>query len=152
MLYDGKIQALRYCSARIRFVSLQLDQPQRKSVDVLLSEGLADPWGVSNGGGLDFRVSTQRWQMLQDRLPECQVVIDDVETFVRGAEREMFNVSDAATWFEEYVSSVSKTLETNKSAQVDLRVLVSLNLCMNGLFMCDMHGFWGLFTRSDLYD
>ena len=75
-----------------------------KNADILPSEGLADPWGVRNGQ-VDYRVNARRWQKLKDAFPDCKVVIDNVETFVQKAEKEMFNVTVSAMWFEAYVSN-----------------------------------------------
>ena len=63
-----------------------------------------DPWGLDEEKRLHVRLSDQLWSELQSTLPECSVVIDNVEEYVLAAEKQMFNESrPGAGWFEEYV-------------------------------------------------
>ena len=66
-----------------------------------------DPWGIDKKGRIHVRLSDQLWSELQSSLPECSVVIDNVEEYVSAAEKEIFSKSNPETsWFEAYVSNV----------------------------------------------
>ena len=52
-----------------------------------------DPWGFDNGGRVHVRLSDQLWSELQSTLPECSVVIENVEEYVLAAEMQMISKS-----------------------------------------------------------
>ena len=67
-----------------------------------------EPWGLDEERRLHIRLTAQLWSELHYMLPECSVVIDNVEEFVQKVEMEMFNTARLGTesdWFESYVSS-----------------------------------------------
>ena len=62
-------------------------------------------WGLDEERRLHIRLSAQLWSELRYILPECSVVIDNVEEFVQKVEMETFNNARLGTdWFESYVS------------------------------------------------
>ena len=71
-----------------------------------------DPWGVDEEGRLHVRLNVRHWYAeLRYLFPECHVVIESVEDYVRKGEREIFNNTRlGAGWFEEYVSVVKRLL------------------------------------------
>ena len=70
----------------------------------VLERDLVDLWGFDEEKRLHLRLGVQLWSELQSTLPECSVVIENVEEYVSKAEKEMFNNSrPEAEWFEEYV-------------------------------------------------
>jgi hypothetical protein len=73
----------------------------------VLERDLVDLWGFDEEKRLHLRLGVQLWSELQSTLPECSVVIENVEEYVEEyvskAEKEMFNNSrPEAEWFEEY--------------------------------------------------
>ena len=52
-----------------------------------------DPWGFDNEGRVHVRLSDQLWSELQSTLPECSVVIENVEEYVLAAEMQMISKS-----------------------------------------------------------
>ena len=67
----------------------------------LLEKEFVDPWGVDEDGRLHVRLGAQLWSELQYTLPECSMVIDNVEEYVVKTEKEMSQIG--ADWFENYV-------------------------------------------------
>ena len=65
-----------------------------------------DVWHVGVGGAVDFRVSKDRFQEMEERLPGCREV-DSVEKLLKQAEmlatKETANRTQSG-WFEDYVS------------------------------------------------
>ena len=81
------------------------DISHKEHIQLLLDEDMVDPWGMVADGGMDIRLSGALWKRVQHKFPECEVVIENVETFVRKAEERIFNTSSVgAGWFDEYVS------------------------------------------------
>ena len=72
-----------------------------------MNEDFVDPWGLDKEGRLHVRLGRQLWTELQSTLPECSLVIDNLEEYVMEAEKVMFNNKSrlGADWFEAYVSS-----------------------------------------------
>ena len=67
-----------------------------------------DPWGIDKEKRLHVRLGAQLWSELQSTLPECSVVIEDVEEYVLKAEKDMFSkIRPGSSWFEAYVSQSS---------------------------------------------
>ena len=52
----------------------------------LLNEDFIDPWGLDKEGRLHVRLGRQLWTELQSTLPECSLVIDNLEDHVLAAE------------------------------------------------------------------
>ena len=75
----------------------------------LLNEDYIDPWGLDKDGKLDVRLTSHLWSQLQEKFPECGVVIDDVEAFMRDMEDDMLRKRESKEelkWFEDYVSKM----------------------------------------------
>jgi hypothetical protein len=71
----------------------------------LLNEDYIDPWGLDKDGKLDVRLTSHLWSQLQEKFPECGVVIDDVEAFMRDMEDDMLRKRESKEelkWFEDY--------------------------------------------------
>ena len=80
------------------------DLTDQQHIQSLLEQDFADPWGLDEDGRLHVRLNVLLWKELQYAFPECMVAIENVEDYVRKAEKEMFNnTRPGATWFEEYV-------------------------------------------------
>ena len=70
---------------------------------------MVDLWGFDEEKRLHLRLGVQLWSELQSTLPECSVVIENVEEYVSKAEKETFDKSNPApSWFEAYVRSYVK--------------------------------------------
>jgi hypothetical protein len=67
----------------------------------LLDEPSVDVWKVDAEGRLDIRMSRQFYERLG--WEECSVLHESVEELVLNVEKQLFNKTDAADWFEEYV-------------------------------------------------
>lgn len=101
----------------LNYVCSELTDQQH--IQTLLEQDIADPWGLDKDGRLHIRLSVQQWIELQYMFPECVVAIDNVEDYVRKAEKEMFNnTRPGAGWFEEYVSSSTYNCALAKSAVI----------------------------------
>ena len=75
-------------------------------VKKFLQQDFVDVWQIAANGMADVRVPRERYDR-QDVL--CTTVIDDVEAYVQRMENLTFPArqsSDAAEWFEEYVSII----------------------------------------------
>ena len=84
------------------------DISRKGHIQLLLDEDMVDPWGMVADGRMDIRLSRALWKQLRSKFPECVVVIENVETFMKKAEERIFNTSRVvAGWFEEYVSQTS---------------------------------------------
>ena len=49
---------------------------------------------------------TDLFVQISPTFPECSVLVDNLEAFVREAETRMVKDKPEASWFEEYVSSL----------------------------------------------
>ena len=61
----------------------------------LLEFDSVDPWGVDEGGRVHVRLSAQLWSNVQRSLPECSVVIANVENYVTEAEKQMTSKAES---------------------------------------------------------
>lgn len=61
----------------------------------LLEFDSVDPWGVDGGGRVHVRLSAQLWSNVQRSLPECSVVIANVENYVMEAEKQMTSKAES---------------------------------------------------------
>ena len=94
---------------------------KRKATVQLLSEN-SDKWHVGEQS-IDLRMSRRTFAAVQKYVPECFVLIQNVEAHVQMAEAQMFPVRrqqkeawaqnwekahlhESKTWFEEYVSKL----------------------------------------------
>ena len=67
-------------------------------------------WAIRADGSADIRMHRDLFVQMQPKFPECVLITDDLEAFVREAESKVFpaKLNYTADWFEEYVSDVMK--------------------------------------------
>ena len=64
-----------------------------------------DVWKMGVDGSLDVRMNGRDFAHVQRHFPDCHVIVEDVEEFVRATEESLVSAqSTDATWFEKYVS------------------------------------------------
>lgn len=80
-----------------------VDDANRNRIRAVVDHDYTDVWAIGADGTVDFRMDGDFFQQIRGAFPEC-VVVADVETLVRDAEKMMKGRLNA-TWFEEYVSS-----------------------------------------------
>ena len=88
----------------------ELKESFKERLGTLLEKDFVDPWGFDEEKRLHIRLSVQLWSELQSTLPECSVVIENVENYVSEVEKENFDKSNPEpSWFEAYVRYVKSS-------------------------------------------
>jgi len=78
---------------------------QKNWMLALLEQDGMDVWGTKPDGSIDIRMNKYLFQELQHLFPGCVTMIEDVEAYVKEAERQIFQVKvQTSDWFESYVS------------------------------------------------
>lgn len=78
---------------------------QKNWMMALLEQDGMDVWGTKPDGSIDIRMNKYLFQELQHLFPGCVTMIEDVEAYVKEAERQIFQVkAQTSDWFESYVS------------------------------------------------
>ncbi|CAI8026890.1 Mast cell carboxypeptidase A [Geodia barretti] len=84
-------------------VKCELKESFTERLGTLLEKDFVDLWGVDEEKRLHIRLGNQLWSELQSTLPECSVVIENVEEYVSKAEKKPFDKSNPEpSWFEAY--------------------------------------------------
>ena len=78
---------------------------QKNWLLALLEQDGMDVWGIKPDGSIDVRMQKGHFQEIRHLFPGCVTLIEDVEAYVREAERQMLQVNvQTSDWFENYVS------------------------------------------------
>ena len=89
----------------------ELKESFTERLGTLLEKDFVDLWGVDEEKRLHIRLGNQLWSELQSTLPECSVVIENVEEYVSKAEKKPFDKSNPEpSWFEAYVRYVKSSI------------------------------------------
>ena len=84
-------------------------------VHQLLGHDYIDVWRMGADGTVDLRMHTDLFVQISPTVPECSVLVENLEAFVREAETHMVKTESEASWFEEYVSSLYTCSYTKKN-------------------------------------
>lgn len=98
-----------------------------------------DVWHIGQAT-IDLRMTRKMFTKIQKFIPECYVVIEDVEAYVQAAEAQMFpaRVQEQEVWAQSVLESVLKTKVKERSPiQATSAVYLVNTVCMiRGLASC----------------
>ena len=64
--------------------------------------------GSGLDGDVDIRMQRKLFLEVQHLIPECTLLVEDLETFVVDRERQLLRDKMAVSWFETYVSIINE--------------------------------------------
>ena len=112
----------------------ELKESFTERLGTLLEKDFVDLWGFDKEKRLHIRLGNQLWSELQSTLPECSVVIENVEEYVSKAEKKPFDKSNPEpSWFEAYVRSYVKSFLSMAIANELLLCSIVMTILLRGI-------------------